>query len=82
MKLFCRHWDTFITEDDFAEMASLGINTVRLPIGTRELQLSSKVTLTIPYLGYWSLGSPFMDGTLFEPYSSVTRASSLTDNTG
>ncbi|KAK0197224.1 glycoside hydrolase [Armillaria mellea] len=27
------HWDTFITEADFEYLASLGINTVRLPIG-------------------------------------------------
>ena len=28
-----RHWDTFITEGDFKYLASIGINTVRLPIG-------------------------------------------------
>ena len=28
-----RHWDTWITEADFEKMASMGINTVRLPIG-------------------------------------------------
>ncbi|CAL1704947.1 unnamed protein product [Somion occarium] len=28
-----RHWDTFITEGDFQYLASIGINTVRLPIG-------------------------------------------------
>ncbi|KJA20294.1 glycoside hydrolase family 5 protein [Hypholoma sublateritium FD-334 SS-4] len=28
-----RHWDTFITESDFNYLASIGINTVRLPIG-------------------------------------------------
>ncbi|KAF8894654.1 glycoside hydrolase superfamily [Infundibulicybe gibba] len=28
-----RHWDTFITPDDFNYLASIGINTVRLPIG-------------------------------------------------
>jgi hypothetical protein len=28
-----KHWDTFITEDDFAWLASIGINTVRLPLG-------------------------------------------------
>jgi aryl-phospho-beta-D-glucosidase BglC (GH1 family) len=28
-----RHWDTFITMDDFKYLASIGINTVRLPIG-------------------------------------------------
>jgi glucan 1,3-beta-glucosidase len=28
-----RHWDTFITEADFQYLSSIGINTVRLPIG-------------------------------------------------
>ena len=28
-----RHWDSFITEDDFAWLSGIGINTVRLPIG-------------------------------------------------
>ncbi|TRM70447.1 glycoside hydrolase superfamily [Schizophyllum amplum] len=28
-----RHWDTFITATDFQYLASIGINTVRLPIG-------------------------------------------------
>ncbi|KAF9069861.1 glycoside hydrolase superfamily [Rhodocollybia butyracea] len=28
-----RHWDTFITRQDFFNLSSLGINTVRLPIG-------------------------------------------------
>ena len=28
-----RHWDTFINETDFQYLASIGINTVRLPIG-------------------------------------------------
>ncbi|WFD00467.1 hypothetical protein MYAM1_003216 [Malassezia yamatoensis] len=28
-----RHWDTWVTEDDFKTMKSVGINTVRLPIG-------------------------------------------------
>ncbi|KAF9466289.1 glycoside hydrolase superfamily [Collybia nuda] len=28
-----RHWDTWITESDFGYLASIGINTVRLPIG-------------------------------------------------
>ena len=27
------HWDTFITQSDFEYLASIGINTVRLPIG-------------------------------------------------
>ena len=28
-----KHWDTWIVEDDFRRMASIGINTVRLPVG-------------------------------------------------
>ncbi len=28
-----RHWDTWITEEDFQWMASIGINTIRLPLG-------------------------------------------------
>jgi len=28
-----KHWDTFVTESDFRWLASIGINTVRLPIG-------------------------------------------------
>ena len=28
-----RHWDNFINESDFQYLASIGINTVRLPIG-------------------------------------------------
>jgi hypothetical protein len=27
------HWDTWITQDDFAYLAGIGINTVRLPLG-------------------------------------------------
>ncbi|KAG8726132.1 Glucan 1,3-beta-glucosidase 3, partial [Ceratobasidium sp. 423] len=28
-----KHWDTWITEDDFAWLQQIGINTVRIPIG-------------------------------------------------
>jgi len=28
-----RHWDTFITRDDFAWLASVGVNAVRIPVG-------------------------------------------------
>ncbi|KAH9901105.1 glycoside hydrolase [Cubamyces lactineus] len=28
-----RHWDTFVNDSDFQYLASIGINTVRLPIG-------------------------------------------------
>lgn len=30
---FQNHWDTFITADDFDNMKSYGLNTVRIPIG-------------------------------------------------
>jgi aryl-phospho-beta-D-glucosidase BglC (GH1 family) len=32
-KVFQAHWARWITESDFAEMASYGINTVRIPVG-------------------------------------------------
>jgi aryl-phospho-beta-D-glucosidase BglC (GH1 family) len=32
-QLLEKHWDTWIQESDFAYLASIGINTVRLPIG-------------------------------------------------
>jgi glucan 1,3-beta-glucosidase len=32
-QLLERHWDSFIQETDFAYLHSIGINTVRLPIG-------------------------------------------------
>ena len=32
-KQFASHWETWITEDEFAEMASYGLNTVRIPMG-------------------------------------------------
>lgn len=28
-----KHWSSWITEDDFAEIASKGLNFVRIPIG-------------------------------------------------
>jgi len=30
---FRKHWNTWITQADFAEMKSYGINTVRIPLG-------------------------------------------------
>lgn len=30
---FAGHWDSWIVEDDFANMASYGLNTVRIPVG-------------------------------------------------
>lgn len=42
-----QHWDTWIREEDFATMAELGINTVRIPIGYWDLG------------GNWTDGTPF-----------------------
>lgn len=52
-KVLEKHWDTFITEDDFKYLAKIGINTVRLP------------------LGFWSLGTNFTKGSVFEKYGSA-----------
>lgn len=30
---FQKHWDSWITEEDISEIASLGLNTIRIPIG-------------------------------------------------
>ncbi|RJE19079.1 Glycoside hydrolase family 5 [Aspergillus sclerotialis] len=30
---FQKHWDTWITQDDIAEMQSYGLNTIRVPVG-------------------------------------------------
>lgn len=32
-EVFDKHWSTFITEDDFAQLSTYGVNAVRLPIG-------------------------------------------------
>ncbi|KAF8321394.1 glycoside hydrolase [Cantharellus anzutake] len=53
------HWDTFITEQDFVYLASIGINTVRLPIGYWSLGPD----------GGW------MDGTPFESVKEVYTGS-------
>ncbi|KAG8899825.1 Glucan 1,3-beta-glucosidase 3 [Tulasnella sp. 408] len=52
-KVLEKHWDTFITEDDFKYLAKIGINTVRLP------------------LGFWSLGTNFTKGSVFEKYGDA-----------
>ena len=31
--VFQAHWGAFITEDDFSQMESYGLNTVRIPVG-------------------------------------------------
>ncbi|CAN0345923.1 unnamed protein product, partial [Scytosiphon promiscuus] len=28
-----RHWKTWVTESDIAQIATVGVNTVRLPVG-------------------------------------------------
>lgn len=30
---FQKHWDTWITQDDISQIKSLGLNTVRIPVG-------------------------------------------------
>lgn len=30
---FQKHWDTFITQDDITQIAGLGLNTIRIPLG-------------------------------------------------
>lgn len=32
-KAFQKHWDTWITKDDITQIASLGLNTIRIPVG-------------------------------------------------
>lgn len=33
LQVLSNHWETFYTEDDFAQMKNLGLNMVRIPIG-------------------------------------------------
>jgi glucan 1,3-beta-glucosidase len=35
------HWSTFITEDDFAQIAAAGLNHVRIPIGYWAFDISA-----------------------------------------
>lgn len=28
-----RHWKTWVTEEDIAQLATVGVNTIRLPVG-------------------------------------------------
>jgi glucan endo-1,6-beta-glucosidase len=30
---FAKHWDSWVTEDDISQIASLGLNTIRIPVG-------------------------------------------------
>jgi glucan 1,3-beta-glucosidase len=47
-----RHWDTFVTADTFTYLASVGINTVRIPIG--HYMLGSQFIMGTPF-------EPFID---------------------
>ncbi|PPQ76324.1 hypothetical protein CVT24_008383 [Panaeolus cyanescens] len=41
-----QHWDTWITEDDFVQIAAAGLNHVRIPIGYWSIPLTSSGTST------------------------------------
>ncbi|KAF8200321.1 exo-1,3-beta-glucanase [Pholiota molesta] len=48
-----QHWDTFITEEDFADIANVGLNHVRIPVGHWMLDVSPDepyITGQLPYL--------------------------------
>lgn len=54
-----RHWDTWIVQSDFDQLASIGINTVRLPIGYWSLgpgfcQATAFEHVAEVYQGSWS----------------------------
>ncbi|KAF9036214.1 glycoside hydrolase family 5 protein [Panaeolus papilionaceus] len=53
-----QHWDTWITEDDFVQIAAAGLNHVRIPIGYWSIPITSSdtstSTSTAPYTpGAW-----------------------------
>ncbi|KAF3925281.1 hypothetical protein ABW20_dc0106698 [Dactylellina cionopaga] len=41
LSLLKRHWDTWITENDFKNIAAAGLNTVRIPIGYWAFKLNN-----------------------------------------
>ncbi|KAF8968789.1 exo-beta-1,3-glucanase [Flammula alnicola] len=52
-KALKQHWDTFITEKDFADMAAAGLNHVRIPIGHWMFDVSPEepfIQGQLPYL--------------------------------
>ncbi|PPQ95225.1 hypothetical protein CVT26_014916 [Gymnopilus dilepis] len=56
--ILTNHWETWITEDDFAQIAAAGLNHVRIPIGYWSIPLNSsstsQSTSTAPYTtGAW-----------------------------
>ncbi|KAH9934661.1 glycoside hydrolase superfamily [Fomitopsis serialis] len=66
------HWDTFINQSDFEYLASIGINTVRLPIGYWSLGPQ------------FSLGTPFenVSDVYQNSWPRVTRAISMAGQAG
>ncbi|PPQ85378.1 hypothetical protein CVT25_006409 [Psilocybe cyanescens] len=57
--LLKNHWETWITEDDFAQIQAAGLNHVRIPIGYWSIPLTgsdtSASTSTAPYIsGAWT----------------------------
>ncbi|KAF8972127.1 glycoside hydrolase family 5 protein [Flammula alnicola] len=57
--ILTNHWDTWITEDDFAQISAAGLNHVRIPIGYWSIPLTSSdtntSTSTAPYVsGAWT----------------------------
>jgi glucan 1,3-beta-glucosidase len=67
-----RHWDTFICQSDFDYLASIGINTVRLPIGYWSLGSS------------YCEGTPFNDvsDVYANAWPRVVRAINMAANSG
>jgi len=49
-----RHWDTFITEEDFAWLQAQGINAVRLPIGFWAIEPHGQLMEATTYID-WTL---------------------------
>ncbi|RDB24049.1 Glucan 1,3-beta-glucosidase 3 [Hypsizygus marmoreus] len=67
-----RHWDTWIDEKDFEYLASIGINTVRLPIGYWNLGQ------------YYCQGTPFEEvcKVYRNSWSRIVRAINMAANVG
>ncbi|KAF9557434.1 glycoside hydrolase family 5 protein [Agrocybe pediades] len=58
-ELLTNHWETWITEDDFAQIQAAGLNHVRIPIGYWSIPLTSsdtsESTSVAPYIpGAWT----------------------------
>lgn len=71
-QLLERHWDTWITDADFAYLRSIGINTVRIPIGFWSLGPE------------WCDGTPFEDvrDVYEESWPRVLRAVKIAEGYG